>query len=86
MKESLLEQLETLDFKHIPMWVEQYVKNESPLAIPTVFEPAPSYSAEAASLNTEKVCTSTTTRRVADSGGQGGRVCGGRRTGHAAGV
>lgn len=45
----LLNQLEALDFKHIPMWVEQYVKNESPLTIPTEFEPAPSYPAEAAS-------------------------------------
>ncbi len=45
-RDLLLSQIEGLDFKHIPAWVEQYVKNESPLAVPTAFEPAPSYPAE----------------------------------------
>lgn len=42
----LLAQVEALDFAHIPAWVQRYVKNESPLAVPTEFGPAPSYPAE----------------------------------------
>jgi len=42
-QKNLLRQIEELDFKRIPGWIEQYVKNDSPLAIPTHFEPVPSY-------------------------------------------
>jgi UDP-N-acetylglucosamine/UDP-N-acetylgalactosamine diphosphorylase len=45
-KENLLDQLEKLDYKHIPQWIEQYVKKDNPLDIPTEFEPAPFYPAE----------------------------------------
>ncbi len=44
-KESLVCQLEKLDFGRIPSWVEDYVKKENPLEIPTEFEPAPYYPA-----------------------------------------
>lgn len=46
-QEHFLVELESLDFRHIPGWVAQYVKNESPLAVPTVFGPARSYPAAA---------------------------------------
>jgi UDP-N-acetylglucosamine/UDP-N-acetylgalactosamine diphosphorylase len=42
-QKSLLAQIEKLDFKRIPGWIERYVKNNSPLAIPAKFDPAPSY-------------------------------------------
>lgn len=45
-KELFRIQIEALDFAHIPIWIEKYVKNESPLAVPTEFDPAPSYPAE----------------------------------------
>jgi UDP-N-acetylglucosamine/UDP-N-acetylgalactosamine diphosphorylase len=41
-QKALLAQIEKLDFKRIPGWIEQYVKNDSPLAIPAKFDPAPS--------------------------------------------
>ncbi len=44
--ERLLVELEGLDFSHIPAWVQEYVTNDSPGAVPTEFEPAPSYPAE----------------------------------------
>ncbi len=44
-RERLLEQVEGLDFSHLPVWVDRYVRNESPVAVPTAFEPAPSYPA-----------------------------------------
>jgi UDP-N-acetylglucosamine/UDP-N-acetylgalactosamine diphosphorylase len=44
---SLLEQVEKLDFKNIPQWVEQYVKGEGSLKVPDQFEPAPAYPAAA---------------------------------------
>jgi hypothetical protein len=42
-QKALLDQIEKLDFKHLPGWIEQYVKNDSPLVIPAKFDPAPSY-------------------------------------------
>lgn len=42
-REHLLEQIRQLDIRKIPHWVRDTVKNQAPLAIPTVFEPAPSY-------------------------------------------
>jgi UDP-N-acetylglucosamine/UDP-N-acetylgalactosamine diphosphorylase len=42
-QKSLLNQIEKLDFKRISGWIEQYVKNDAPLAIPAKFDPAPSY-------------------------------------------
>lgn len=44
-KENLLCQLEKLDCKSIPAWVDRYVKSENPLEIPTEFSPAPYYAA-----------------------------------------
>jgi UDP-N-acetylglucosamine/UDP-N-acetylgalactosamine diphosphorylase len=45
-QDALLGQIEKLDFKHIPEWVEQYVKKDGTIVIPTAFEPAPSYPAQ----------------------------------------
>ncbi len=42
---DLLSQIEHLDFKHIPAWIEQYVKKDGVMVIPTHFEPAPAYPA-----------------------------------------
>lgn len=42
----LTEQLESLDFAHIPTWIERYVKNDAPHTVPAEFDPAPCYSAE----------------------------------------
>jgi UDP-N-acetylglucosamine/UDP-N-acetylgalactosamine diphosphorylase len=42
---ELLSQIEQLDFKHIPGWIEQYVKKDGAIAIPTHFDPAPYYPA-----------------------------------------
>ena len=44
-KESLVCQLEKLEFSRIPSWVENYVKKENPLDIPTEFAPASYYPA-----------------------------------------
>ena len=44
-KESLLRQIEDLDFQKIPGWVEKYVKNDGSMKIPDHFDPAPSYPA-----------------------------------------
>jgi len=44
-KDSLLEEIERLDFTKIPGWIENHVKNESPVAIPVDFLPADSYGA-----------------------------------------
>lgn len=40
-----LEQIENLNFKRIPEWVEKYVKNDGSVKIPDHFDPAPSYPA-----------------------------------------
>jgi len=45
-QDALLGQIEKLDFKHIPEWIEDYVKKDGTIAIPTAFEPAPSYPAQ----------------------------------------
>ncbi len=42
-KADFLPQVEKLDLKKISNWIEKYVKNESPLEIPSNFAPAPSY-------------------------------------------
>ena len=42
-QESLLTQIEKLDFTVIPGWIRDYVKNESPLEIPSHFGPTQSY-------------------------------------------
>lgn len=44
-RQELLEQVEKLDFRRIPQWVEQYVKGEGSLKVPEVFDPAPAYPA-----------------------------------------
>jgi UDP-N-acetylglucosamine/UDP-N-acetylgalactosamine diphosphorylase len=41
----LLGQVEKLDFRKIPAWVEQYVKGDGSLKVPEQFEPAPAYPA-----------------------------------------
>jgi UDP-N-acetylglucosamine/UDP-N-acetylgalactosamine diphosphorylase len=40
---ALLDQIEKLDFKHIPGWIEQYIKKDGALVIPTKIDPAPAY-------------------------------------------
>lgn len=45
-KENLVSQIQKLDFAQIPKWVEQYVKKDNPIEVPTEFEPAPYYPAE----------------------------------------
>ena len=42
-RQSLLSQIDDLDFTQIPPWIEKYVKNSSSLVVPTDFQPAPSY-------------------------------------------
>jgi UDP-N-acetylglucosamine/UDP-N-acetylgalactosamine diphosphorylase len=42
---ELLSQIEQLDFKHIPDWIERYVKKDGVITIPTHFDPAPYYPA-----------------------------------------
>lgn len=44
-KENLISQLEKLDYGRIPAWIENYVKKENPLDIPSKFEPAAYYPA-----------------------------------------
>ncbi|MHC4192943.1 MAG: UTP--glucose-1-phosphate uridylyltransferase, partial [Planctomycetota bacterium] len=44
-RQSLLAQIEQLDFSQIDDWVATYVKNPAPAAVPTDFAPAPSYPA-----------------------------------------
>jgi len=44
-RQYLLEQVEKLDFRKIPGWVEQYVKGDGSLKVPDRFEPAPAYPA-----------------------------------------
>jgi UDP-N-acetylglucosamine/UDP-N-acetylgalactosamine diphosphorylase len=39
----LLDQVEKLEFKHIPGWIEQYIKKDGALTIPTKIDPAPAY-------------------------------------------
>lgn len=43
-QQKLLDQIEQLDFSVISGWIEDYVVNDSPPAIPSDFEPALSYS------------------------------------------
>ncbi|AQT68375.1 putative uridylyltransferase [Anaerohalosphaera lusitana] len=45
-QQKLLSQLSELDFVQIDEWAEKYVKNDSPMEVPSEFEPAPSYPAE----------------------------------------
>lgn len=45
-QDALLGQIEKLDFKHIPAWIENYVKKDGTLVIPSAFDPAPSYPAQ----------------------------------------
>lgn len=42
-KEHLIAQVRRLDTRNIPRWVQETVKNQSPLAVPEEFDPAPSY-------------------------------------------
>lgn len=43
---ALLDQIRQLDFTAFPGWIEQYVLNASPMAVPTELEPAPYYPAK----------------------------------------
>jgi UDP-N-acetylglucosamine/UDP-N-acetylgalactosamine diphosphorylase len=45
-RESLLSQIERLDFTAIDQWIEQYIKNPAPAELPGEFEPAASYPVE----------------------------------------
>ncbi len=42
-KQTLLDQIDTLDFTNIPAWIEKYVKKKSVANIPSDFVPAPYY-------------------------------------------
>ncbi|MCK5000177.1 MAG: hypothetical protein KAS23_11600, partial [Anaerohalosphaera sp.] len=42
-RENLLCQVESLDFPEINSWIRDYVLNESPLEVPTNFDPASYY-------------------------------------------
>jgi len=42
-KADLLDQISRLDLVRIPEWVDNYVKNEHSMEIPSEFDPAPSY-------------------------------------------
>ena len=42
-KQHLLEQINRLDFSHITDWIENFVKNPAPFAIPAHFDPAPAW-------------------------------------------
>jgi UDP-N-acetylglucosamine/UDP-N-acetylgalactosamine diphosphorylase len=46
-RKNLLGQIEKLDLRKIPVWVEQYVKGDGSLKVPERFEPAPAYPAAA---------------------------------------
>ncbi len=50
-REILLRDIETLDFDNIPKWVETYIKNNKPLEVPSNFEPAPYFPANADDTN-----------------------------------
>ena len=50
-RESLLREIEDLDFENIPNWIETYVKNDSPLEVPTNIKPAPYFPANADDAN-----------------------------------
>ena len=43
-KESLLSQIEKLDFDSIGGWIDEYVKNDHPMEVPAEFFPAPSFA------------------------------------------
>jgi len=43
-KQHLLDQIDRLDFSQISAWITNHVKNTSHVAIPTHFDPAPSYT------------------------------------------
>ncbi len=43
-KKHLLKQIDQLDFSQIPAWITNHVENAGPMAIPTHFDPAPSYT------------------------------------------
>lgn len=53
-QQSLLEQIDNLDFTQIPSWIDNYVKNDSPLDVPADFAPAPSYTPQPSTSQQEK--------------------------------
>ena len=59
-KSDLLEQVAQLDFENIPTWVDQYIKNENPLEIPTEFSPAPSHPPVPAGPDQEQLYSKAT--------------------------
>ena len=73
-KESILAQISDLEFSHIPAWVEQYVKNDSPLSVPTKFGPAPSYPAEPHTSDQQQKYAQA--RRLGESLIRAGKVAG----------
>lgn len=83
-KADLLDQISRLDFERIPEWVDNYVKNEHSMEIPTDFDPAPSYPptpengseneyAKARELG-EKLLTEGKVAAFVVAGGQGTRL------------
>jgi UDP-N-acetylglucosamine/UDP-N-acetylgalactosamine diphosphorylase len=72
--EILISQIEELEFEHIPTWVNEYVQNESPLAVPTQFGPAPSYPAEPKTAEQQKRYAQA--RQMGESMIRAGKVAG----------
>ena len=84
-KQHLLDQIDGLDFSQIPAWITNHVKNAGPVAIPTHFDPAPSYTptptspgqeqkyAKARKLGTELLSAGKVAAFVV-AGGQGTRL------------
>ena len=55
-KQHLLEQINRLDFSHITDWIENFVKNPAPFALPAHFDPAPAWLATPTSVNWDPIC------------------------------
>jgi UDP-N-acetylglucosamine/UDP-N-acetylgalactosamine diphosphorylase len=53
-RQSLLDQIEQIDFDEVDNWVAQYVKSSNPYSLPQKLDPAPYYAARPASGQEQK--------------------------------
>lgn len=53
-QESLLSQIENLDFTKMPGWIRDYIKNSSPADLPKKFGPAEFYPSQPTAANVER--------------------------------